>query len=409
MTESRALAPRRHSSRWLVAWALLSVGALVVAFLVGRSVRSPWDDAVSNAAASPVVTAVVEQREFSPSSPTLQGELSVGESLNVAAVVGAGPAVVTAARSGVGDEIRSGSLIVEVSGRPILALQLPFPLYRDLGPGASGADVAAVQRELADLGHYRGAVDGEYGPRTSAAVRSLYSKAGVVAQAVPVAVPSEVPESTQGTGASGAGEGALVQGGAPSPSGVLLPLGEVLSIRDDSYVVTRIEAVGTVLPSDSPVAAVITGGAASVSARVGVVDVDSFAVGDAVLVGVVGANGATVSGEITQIGEFSSGDAQVAGFAVTIGLSEAPRDVRDKSVVTVSRVDAGTAVSALAVPLLGVREDERGTFVLAAVDAAGDAGQSRRIDIETGAVSGGYVEVVSGDLAEGDLVVVAGA
>jgi multidrug efflux pump subunit AcrA (membrane-fusion protein) len=116
-----------------------------------------------------------------------------------------------------------------------------------------------------------------------------------------------------------------------------------------------------------------------------------------------------VSGEITQIGEFSSGDAQVAGFAVTIGLSEAPRDVRDKSVVTVSRVDAGTAVSALAVPLLGVREDERGTFVLAAVDAAGDAGQSRRIDIETGAVSGGYVEVVSGDLAEGDLVVVAGA
>jgi multidrug efflux pump subunit AcrA (membrane-fusion protein) len=70
-------------------------------------------------------------------------------------------------------------------------------------------------------------------------------------------------------------------------------------------------------------------------------------------------------------------------------------------------------VTALAVPLLSIREDNQGTFVFvpdAAQDtAAGEVGQVARIEIETGTVSDGYVEVVAGDLAEGDLVVVAGA
>lgn len=412
MTGLGAPARPRSGSRWLVAWAVLSILALVVAFVVGRSVRSPWDDAVGNAATSPIVTAAVEQREFSTTTPTLQGVLSVGESLEVGAAAGAGPSVVTAARATSGAEIRSGSPIVEVSGRPILALQLPFPLYRDLGPGATGPDVTAVQQELRDLGHYSGPVDGEYGPRTSAAVRALYTKAGVIAQSAPAEAPAQVPESPSAAGALAPGDAAPLQRPA-APSAVVLPMAEVVSISHDSYTVTRIAAVGTVLPSDAPVAAVLTGGGASVAAQVGVADVDGFAVGDAVVVGLAGSNDDPMQGEIAQIGEFSSGDAQVTGFPVTISLTEVPDGVRDNAVVTVALRDAGESVTALAVPLLSVREDNQGTFVLvpdAAQDtAAGEAGQVARIEIETGTVSSGYVEVVAGDLAEGDLVVVAGA
>ncbi len=45
------------------------------------------------------------------------------------------------------------------------------PGERELAPGDEGADVALLQRELADRGYYDGSIDGLYGPRTEEAVK----------------------------------------------------------------------------------------------------------------------------------------------------------------------------------------------------------------------------------------------
>ena len=53
------------------------------------------------------------------------------------------------------------------------------PPVTGLQPGASGAEVAALQQRLADLGYWLGAVDGNYGGATAHAVTALQKVAGV--------------------------------------------------------------------------------------------------------------------------------------------------------------------------------------------------------------------------------------
>ena len=48
-----------------------------------------------------------------------------------------------------------------------------------IGPGAEGAAVVRVQERLRDLGVYRGAADGVYGPETAASVAALHKVIGV--------------------------------------------------------------------------------------------------------------------------------------------------------------------------------------------------------------------------------------
>jgi len=45
--------------------------------------------------------------------------------------------------------------------------------------GSSGSEVKAVQRALRDVGHYKGNIDGDFGPLTNQAVRDFQAKAGL--------------------------------------------------------------------------------------------------------------------------------------------------------------------------------------------------------------------------------------
>jgi peptidoglycan hydrolase-like protein with peptidoglycan-binding domain len=88
-------------------------------------------------------------------------------------------AVVTAVRVGAGDEVGLGDVLVEVSGRPVLALAGKAPGYRDLRPGASGDDVAALQKSLRKLGFAtRPDSKGLFGRGTKRAVGELYDRVG---------------------------------------------------------------------------------------------------------------------------------------------------------------------------------------------------------------------------------------
>jgi peptidoglycan hydrolase-like protein with peptidoglycan-binding domain len=128
---------------------------------------------------------------------------------------------ITATQCRAGATVASGSSPLTVDDRPALALATSVPLWRDLAVGATGADVAALQTELARLG-YAVTVDGVYGASTRGAVRDLQRALGVPRATGAIAAASVVwlptPEVVVSTcagrvGDQAAGEVATVAGG----------------------------------------------------------------------------------------------------------------------------------------------------------------------------------------------------
>ncbi len=83
---------------------------------------------------------------------------------------------ITALRTAVGAELRSGDAVLDVEDRTIIAVQSTRPLWRDLHVGMSGQDVQDVQTLLMELGFFEGDPDGEFGPQTALAVREFNEK-----------------------------------------------------------------------------------------------------------------------------------------------------------------------------------------------------------------------------------------
>ncbi|GAA2964853.1 MULTISPECIES: peptidoglycan-binding domain-containing protein [Streptomyces] len=161
-------------------------------WFAGSRMQSPADAAAAHRPpeAGPV-TVAVERRsltasvvaqgtvEFaSPQSVVLAG--LVGSPDSGSADPGAGDSVaqrITKAPAA-GAEVREGDVLMQVSGRPVLVLRGTVPMYRTLGPGASGDDVRQLQRALARLGFDPGSANGTYGQSDAAAVSRWYRSKG---------------------------------------------------------------------------------------------------------------------------------------------------------------------------------------------------------------------------------------
>lgn len=76
-----------------------------------------------------------------------------------------------------GESLGSGSTVLVVDDRPVMALHLSRPPWRDLASGSHGDDVLDLQAELARLG-YDVAQNGRYGRQVEAAVEDLWHQAG---------------------------------------------------------------------------------------------------------------------------------------------------------------------------------------------------------------------------------------
>jgi hypothetical protein len=145
---------------------------------VASSAQSP-EQAASRADAPEAswVTASVEQRVLS-ATVIQRGDVVAEVSVLVGAPVSVeAPAVVTKAPPTVGDQVAEGDVVVEVSGRPVFAIEGAAPMYRSLRPGMSGNDVGQLQAALARLG-YEPDADGVFGEATKAAVDAWYRDAG---------------------------------------------------------------------------------------------------------------------------------------------------------------------------------------------------------------------------------------
>jgi peptidoglycan hydrolase-like protein with peptidoglycan-binding domain len=173
------------------------VGAVVLVgaggWFAGAQVHSPADAAAAHTApeAGPVTVAVGRQSLTATVVANGSVEFASPKPLSLAGSVGTGT---TAAAGDQGAEqrvtkapvagtvVKEGDVLMTVNGRPVFALRGAVPMYRALGPGASGDDVTQLQKALRRLGSDPGSISGTFRQGTAAAVTDWYRNKGYEAQ-----------------------------------------------------------------------------------------------------------------------------------------------------------------------------------------------------------------------------------
>ncbi len=401
--------------RWLWLWAALAVAAIIIAFLAGTRVRSPWEHAISNSRAEPAITARVETRELPTEQTPLTGTVSLGAVRDVISRPTDGrDSIVTAVHAKVGTAVRPGAVIGEVSGRPMIALALPFPLYRDLAPGMRGPDVRAAQTALRTLGHYRGAVDGEYGLATGAAVTKLYRAAGMTEPDPPAdALQARSDARKAYSAAQNGSDDAAVSSAraalaeAEMAAATPLPRAEIVTIAEAGATIVRVAPIGTVLTEELAVVAMRTG-QPHIVARAGVDEVPSYPVRSAVTITQLDGS-ITAEGTIAAVGGFAPGGGegkteQVPGRDLTIAV-DAGAGFADGAQVRITPRAAARGSRGLTAPLAAVRSDHTGNYVLR-IPSGREPQDAVRVPVRVTATGDGYAALAPGALRQGDTVLI---
>ena len=177
----------RSGHRMAIIIAGVSVLSLAAGMGLTRLITDPGQAALD--AAPPqagAITVPVELRELS-NQVVLRGDvepagavdvsLQPADTLDVQIVTGQVPQV--------GDEIAAGDVLVEVSGRPVLALPGVLPAYRSLRAGMQGPDVVQLREALYSLGINTGSVTNDvYDAALAAGVQELFNRAGYTPPAI---------------------------------------------------------------------------------------------------------------------------------------------------------------------------------------------------------------------------------
>ncbi|MEY9927707.1 peptidoglycan hydrolase-like protein with peptidoglycan-binding domain [Catenulispora sp. GP43] len=169
---------------------LFLVAALVAALIAAGGlaasayVKSPAEQAAETRAPTPSVLTAPVLSTVLQNTVIVRGMVVAGGEIAVTPRSGgsgtsSGVLVVSKVTTKAGDEIRAGHVLIEVSGRPIIALGGLVPAYRDLKPGMDGSDVAQLQDALSQLGFSAARdVRGHFGPDTKSAVAAFYQHIG---------------------------------------------------------------------------------------------------------------------------------------------------------------------------------------------------------------------------------------
>ncbi len=150
-------------------------------FVAAKLVISPADAAARTAAppAAPI-TVPVESKQLDADIVT-RGDIGFTDSVQVKLAPGGAEgavSVVTGRLPEVGSVLQNGTVMLEVTGRPVIALSGDLPTYRSLVAGSSGPDVEQLEATLAALGRDPGPLDKTYDAATGAAVAALYAQLG---------------------------------------------------------------------------------------------------------------------------------------------------------------------------------------------------------------------------------------
>lgn len=168
----------RTRRRALAGSTVAAATLITIGFVAGSTVRSPQQVAAEAAGPGRTTLTTPVERRVLTSTVVLRGDVTASRTVEATPSSKEAQTIVTAVKAEQGKEIRPGTVILEVSGRPLFALPGGKPAYRDLRPGAKGEDVAQLQKALKGLGHDPGEYDGRFGAGTKAALRALYEAIG---------------------------------------------------------------------------------------------------------------------------------------------------------------------------------------------------------------------------------------
>lgn len=403
-------------AQWVWLWVGVSLCVAAAALVLAGRIVSPWSEAAANSQAEATATTRVVQHHFAGRSVSVQGTVSLGARVSLPApeIGDVARLVVTEAPLGRGDHVRAGQLIAAVSGRPVFGLNLRIPLYRDLAPGDIGPDVASLQESLAALGLYSGSIDGEYGTMTGRAVGLMYERAAhtpppaVALEPTPTADETSNPGSAVGDVARDpASDGADDPTAEPTSKGAAptlvtpLRMAEIADLPTSGGDVESRVAVGTVVsPGDALVT--LRTGTPHVTARIGVSDKDSFAKGARVAVSLPGIEDGSLESEVSRVSAFQPGndDGALPGYDITVIIDVPAASVTSGAQATIDVGAADGGVDAPALPIVAIREDSGGTYVIL------DVPDRTRVGVELGVQADGYVQLEGRELAVGDPVLI---
>lgn len=161
--------------------AAVAVGSTGVGWYAGQQIQSPAEIAAATAApAASLITVPIESRVLS-STVIVRGTVLFDEQTDITVSAGEGSPVVTRVPKESGQQLEEGDVVVEVSGRPVIALAGELPVFRNLTPGLTGPDVQQLEAALVRLGFDPGTVDNDYTESTEKAVEAMYRQAGYAA------------------------------------------------------------------------------------------------------------------------------------------------------------------------------------------------------------------------------------
>jgi hypothetical protein len=261
-----------------------------------------------------------------------------------------------------GDVIRPGDVVAEVDGRPIVAVQGAFPLWRTLGPGVEdGKDVLQVEYLLATLGYAQEhdvTVDEDWTSATTDAVEAFQEEHG---------------QDDDGE----------------------IDVGELVFI-DGPVLVTEVSGVPGQAAGEAGIS--VTAPEQSVQVDLDTADADLLAVDDEVDVELP--TGETTTAAVTTIGTAQTDESTgTSTLPVTLTLADAP-SLADGTPVDV-HVEIAAATGVLAVPVEAVLALAEGGYAVEVLAT----GTTRLVAVELGVFADGMVEI-TGDLDAGVAVVV---
>ncbi|WP_116947590.1 efflux RND transporter periplasmic adaptor subunit [Jiangella endophytica] len=430
----------RARSRTLLVVGGTAVIALGAGIFAGTRITSPAD-AIARTAAPEAseVTVPVEARTLN-SEVVTRGDVTAAGAVDVTPETGGleTPPIVTGQVPEVGAEIAEGAALLEIVGRPLIALAGELPMYRSLRPGMSGPDVEQLEVTLDRLGLDPGKVDDEYTMSTGNAVAELFERIGyeppapdpqaqaeldaandAVDQAEDVVEDAEDAVDDAGSAPPDApvdedalddalddareqlAEARTARDEAAAAAGTPLPASEVVFVpslprRVDEVHVRRGGQVDGAVMS-------VSGASLVVTANVDEADHELLAVDQAVSIELP--TGELVPGTITGIAEAEGDGATGWDVAVTPGelTPEQAEALRGQNVRLTVPIES-TEGDVLAVPLAALTAGPGGET---RVEVMRD-GAPELVEVEVGLTAEGYAEVTAVDdtLEAGDLVVV---
>ncbi|MEV7661982.1 hypothetical protein [Paenarthrobacter sp. NPDC089316] len=389
---------RRRTILWMGFSGLLIALVVAVALIALPLLKSPAQIA-ADAAPPPAepVTAVVEKRSLT-SQVVMRGVLAPGPSFAFKpsdALIEKAP-VVTATPLSIGSRFGVGAVVLETNGEPLIAMNWPFPAYRDIEAGNIGPDVAQLQLSLAALG-YSTSQSSVFDVVTQRGLTKFYTDLGYE-------VPRKAPASRSGLSDAGPAAGS----GAPVVDVVYLPARNVAAVPKSENVLTSLSVgIGTkIMAADAPLMT-LDGGSNIVTASTSPERAATLKVGDkAQLTSVDGST--MIQMEVQSIGT-EPGEIAGLGTGVRIDLrfvdsSSVPPVGAAGSTQKVTVTTGGELAPVLVIPITAVYSNANGTSYVIPAARPDDT-----IAVSVGTNVDGWVKVIPTDpsqLGEGDRIVV---